>query len=242
MPHRSAAHIARAIDQAMGRVAPDLVITDVRLFDLVTGDAHRPPTSRSAATRSSATYGRYRRRTRRSTGAGASRCRASSTRICMWNPRSSTPLEFDRCVLPHGVTTAICDPHEMANVIGTAAFDYFLACAERTIMDLRVKLSSCVPATHLETSGARIDAADLVALPRPSEGDRACRVHELSRASSPGDPACLAKLEAFAGSAYRRARAAGARARSQRLSVRRHPHRPRDDDAPRKRSRRSARA
>ena len=23
-----------------------------------------------------------------------------------------TPLEFDRCVLPHGVTTAICDPHD----------------------------------------------------------------------------------------------------------------------------------
>ena len=68
-----------------------------------------------------------------------------------------TPFEFDRCVLPHGVTTAICDPHEMANVIGTAAFDYFLAAAERTIMDLRVQLSSCVPATHLETSGARIE-------------------------------------------------------------------------------------
>ena len=73
----------------------------------------------------------------------------------------STPLEFDRCVLPRGVTTAICDPHEMANVIGTAAFDYFLACAERTAMDLRIQLSSCVPATHLETAGAGIEAADL---------------------------------------------------------------------------------
>ncbi len=73
-----------------------------------------------------------------------------------------TPFEFDRCVLPHGVTTAICDPHEMANVLGTAAFDYFLACAERTVMDLRVQLSSCVPATALETAGASIGADDLL--------------------------------------------------------------------------------
>ena len=29
-----------------------------------------------------------------------------------------TPLEFDRCVTPRGITTAICDPHEIANVIG----------------------------------------------------------------------------------------------------------------------------
>ena len=36
-----------------------------------------------------------------------------------------TPLEFDRCVLPHGVTTAICDPHEIANVLGAEGIRYF---------------------------------------------------------------------------------------------------------------------
>jgi len=72
-----------------------------------------------------------------------------------------TPFEFDRCVLRHGVTTAICDPHEIANVLGAPGIRYFLDCAERTVMDIRVKLSSCVPATHLETSGARLAAADL---------------------------------------------------------------------------------
>jgi adenine deaminase len=107
-----------------------------------------------------------------------------------------TPLEFDRCVLPHGVTTAICDPHEMANVIGTAAFDYFLASAERTAMDLRVQLSSCVPATHLETSGARIEAADLA--PYCSHP----KVIGLAEFMNfPGilnaDPGCLAKVEMF---------------------------------------------
>lgn len=65
-----------------------------------------------------------------------------------------TPHEFDRCVLPYGVTTAICDPHEIANVLGTAGIEFFLESALETIMDIRVQLSSCVPATHLETSGA----------------------------------------------------------------------------------------
>ncbi len=37
-----------------------------------------------------------------------------------------TPGEFDRCVLPHGVTTAICDPHEIANVLGAEGIRYFL--------------------------------------------------------------------------------------------------------------------
>jgi adenine deaminase len=72
-----------------------------------------------------------------------------------------TPYEFDRCVLPYGVTTAICDPHEIANVIGAKGIEYFLKCAENTIMDVRVQLSSCVPATPMETSGAQLDAEDL---------------------------------------------------------------------------------
>ncbi len=75
-----------------------------------------------------------------------------------------TPLEFDRCVLPRGTTTAICDPHEIANVLGAEGLRYFFQCAEQTCLDLYVQLSSCVPATHLETAGASLSAADLVAL------------------------------------------------------------------------------
>jgi adenine deaminase len=71
------------------------------------------------------------------------------------------PHEFDRCVLRHGVTTAICDPHEISNVLGVVGLQYFFDCAAHTIMDLRVQLSSCVPATQLETSGAAFTASDL---------------------------------------------------------------------------------
>ncbi len=76
------------------------------------------------------------------------------------------PWEYERCVTRHGVTTAVCDPHELANVVGTAAFDFFFAAAQALTMDLQVRLSSCVPSTRLETSGAEITVADLRAYKR----------------------------------------------------------------------------
>ncbi|WP_439525286.1 adenine deaminase [Marivita sp.] len=75
-----------------------------------------------------------------------------------------TPFEFDRCVAPHGVTTAICDPHEIANVIGAAGIRYFQEASCHTLMDIRVQLSSCVPSTHMETAGAELLAVDLAPL------------------------------------------------------------------------------
>ncbi|SDF14549.1 Adenine deaminase [Salipiger thiooxidans] len=75
-----------------------------------------------------------------------------------------TPFEFDRCVTPRGVTTAICDPHEIANVIGAEGIRYFQEASRLTLMDIRVQLSSCVPSTHMETAGAELLAEDLAEL------------------------------------------------------------------------------
>ncbi len=109
-----------------------------------------------------------------------------------------TPYEFDRCVLPHGVTTAICDPHEIANVAGLDGIRYFLEASARTLMDIRVQLSSCVPSTHMETTGARLEAADIAPL---MDHPRVIGLAEFM--NYPGvlhqDPGCMAKLEAFHG-------------------------------------------
>jgi len=109
-----------------------------------------------------------------------------------------TPFEFDRCVAPRGVTTAISDPHEIANVAGAAGVAYFLDASARTLMDIRVTLSSCVPSTHMETSGARLDVADLAVF---SDHPRVVGLAEFM--NYPGvihrDPACMEKLAAFAG-------------------------------------------
>ena len=53
-----------------------------------------------------------------------------------------SPFEFERCVLPLGTTTAICDPHEIANVVGVDGIKYFQDSSEQTVMDIFVQLSS----------------------------------------------------------------------------------------------------
>lgn len=79
-----------------------------------------------------------------------------------------TPSEYAKVSLLHGVTTAITDPHEIANVAGTRGIDYMLNDAAGVPMDLFVMLPSSVPATPYETSGATLAASDLAPyLPHP---------------------------------------------------------------------------
>ena len=73
----------------------------------------------------------------------------------------TVPAQFARAVLPHGTTTVVADPHEIANVLGTAGIDYMLAASEGLPLQFFFTLPSCVPATGLETAGARLGAADL---------------------------------------------------------------------------------
>ena len=68
------------------------------------------------------------------------------------------PVEFARAVLPHGTTTVVTDPHEIANVMGTDGIEYILQATEGLPIDVRVMLPSCVPATPLDESGAELDA------------------------------------------------------------------------------------
>ena len=68
-----------------------------------------------------------------------------------------SPHEFAKAVLPHGTTTVICDPHEIANVMGTDGIEYMLQATENLPIDVRFMLPSCVPATPLDESGAILD-------------------------------------------------------------------------------------
>src|SRR5271170_6629469 len=188
--------LERRIDQAMGRQPADLVVRNARILNLVTGELQ----SGDIAVCGSlivGTFDGYRgleeidaKGRFAAPGFIDSHVHCESTLV--------TPGEFDRCVLPHGVTTAICDPHEICNVLGLAGLQYFLDSAQKTAMDLRVQLSSCVPATELETSGARLSAADLV-LHR--HHPKVIGLAEFMNV--PGvlnkDPECMEKLAAFHG-------------------------------------------
>lgn len=57
-----------------------------------------------------------------------------------------SPFEFEKMTLPLGTTTAICDPHEITNVMGEEGFSWFLRCSELMSQNLFVQASSCVPA------------------------------------------------------------------------------------------------
>lgn len=75
-----------------------------------------------------------------------------------------TPFQFTRAVLPHGTTAVICDPHEIANVLGMRGIQYMLDASEDLPVTVFVMAPSCVPATPLESSGACLDAHDLAGL------------------------------------------------------------------------------
>ena len=72
-----------------------------------------------------------------------------------------SPREFVKAVLPHGTTTVVTDPHEIANVMGTDGIEYMLQATEDLPVDVRFMLPSCVPATPLDESGAILDYRSL---------------------------------------------------------------------------------
>ena len=74
------------------------------------------------------------------------------------------PREFARLAAACGTTGVILDPHEIANVLGVAGIRFILDACEGLPLDARIALSSCVPSSPLETSGARLNAADLAPL------------------------------------------------------------------------------
>jgi adenine deaminase len=71
------------------------------------------------------------------------------------------PSVLAAALIPWGTTTIIADPHEIANVMGLDGIRLMLEDSRSTPLDIFFMAPSCVPATHLETSGARLMAADL---------------------------------------------------------------------------------
>ncbi|KKI89589.1 adenine deaminase [Bacillus sp. SA1-12] len=72
-----------------------------------------------------------------------------------------TPAQFSQLVVPHGVTTVIADPHEIANVSGSKGIQFMIDTAKDVPLNIYFMLPSCVPATPFENAGAKLSAEDL---------------------------------------------------------------------------------
>lgn len=152
--------LSRIISVARGLEKADLVIRNARIFHVTTGDVEEGDIAIADGRIAGIAKGYSGRREIEAGGRLAvpgfidAHVHLESSNVL--------PGEYEKAVLAHGVTTAVCDPHELSNVVGLAAYDYFRSCAEKMHMSLIVRLSSCVPATSLETSGATIGAEELL--------------------------------------------------------------------------------
>ncbi len=108
------------------------------------------------------------------------------------------PSEFGRAVVPMGTTTVVTDPHEIANVHGLDGIRFMAESARHGVLSMYIMASSCVPATHMETSGATLEADDLATLKGSPWLLGLAEVMNFPGVVH-GDERVLAKIDAFSG-------------------------------------------
>jgi adenine deaminase len=106
-----------------------------------------------------------------------------------------TPSEFARVAVIHGTVGAVCDPHEIANVMGVDGIRYMIADANKVPFKFYWGVPPCVPATDFESAGARVEVRHVEELMKMEQV--VCLSEVLN---VPGvlqnDPALMAKIKA----------------------------------------------
>ena len=70
-----------------------------------------------------------------------------------------TLTQFSQAVIPHGTTTCVVDPHELANILGVPGLEVFIKEANVSPIRYLIEVPSCVPSLPgFETSGAILDS------------------------------------------------------------------------------------
>src|SRR5512140_3075361 len=164
IPASGSVPLAAFVAAARGEAPADLVLRNARIVNVLTGEIHD---------------GTLGVKGDRILGFGEYRAARKADEIdlggayvapALWDAHihvestMTTPGTFARHAAVHGTAAAVTDPHEIANVRGVAGIRDFLAAAAGLPVDVFVMLPSCVPSTHLETSGAVLSASDLAPL------------------------------------------------------------------------------
>lgn len=106
-----------------------------------------------------------------------------------------TPGRFAETVVPHGTTSVIADPHEIANVMGLDGINYMIKDAATVPLKVFLTAPSCVPATIFETTGGNISTEEIKNL---LKDDNFVALGEMMNYQGviSSDPNVMAKLEA----------------------------------------------
>jgi adenine deaminase len=150
--------LAATIAAARGGQPVDLLVRDVRLVNVLSGEIHPG----HIAVMDGVVVGFEEYPAKTEVDAGGRFCvpglidghiHLESTLL--------TPPRFAEAAARHGTAAVVCDPHEIANVLGAAGIEYMLAVSADLPLSVFVMMPSCVPATHMETAGAQLTAADI---------------------------------------------------------------------------------
>lgn len=109
-----------------------------------------------------------------------------------------TPAQYTRGVLPHGVTTVIADPHEVANVAGPSGIEWLMDAAQGLPLDFRFMIPSCVPSAPIEHSGSDLTVEDMVRLKQRPQAHGLGEMMDFPSLLA-GSGTIARKLDAFAG-------------------------------------------
>ena len=105
------------------------------------------------------------------------------------------PQELARLLLSRGTTTVVCDPHEIANVLGLEGLFYLISEARQTPLDFFFTVPSCVPASPFETAGAVLSADEVATLLRREDFIALGEMMNFPGVIN-GDPEVLSKIRA----------------------------------------------
>jgi adenine deaminase len=72
-----------------------------------------------------------------------------------------TPLDFAQATLPHGLTTAFADPHEIANVMGKQGVRAMIENSKDLPLKIYYYVPTCVPESNAVTAGAELTPDDI---------------------------------------------------------------------------------
>ena len=151
------------IQVARGEIEVDLLLKDARVVNVYSGDIH--PADVAIHHTRVVGLGDYRAR-RVIDLRGQYLCPGFIDGHIHLESSMLRVSEFARVVVPQGTTTVVCDPHEIANVLGLDGIRYILESAKYNPLSVYVMLPSCVPATDMETAGSKLSAEDLSAMLR----------------------------------------------------------------------------